>query len=342
MRAVLLAAGRGERLRPLTNELPKCLAPINGRPLIDYWLRNLAAIGVERFLINLHYRADMVQAYLESTPFARQVEFVHEESLLGTGGTLLANRRFLESGSTLVAHVDNLCQCDLAAFADAHRSRPEGTELTLMTFRTPDPRACGIVELDEHGTVRAFHEKAANPPGDLASAAVFIVEPSLIPRLEALGRPVFDLSKDVLPGMLGRMLAWHNTGYHRDIGTPEAWFAAQLDFPGDGRKLGAGAFWTGYWGASVEGPHATRIVAALKAACGADQVVRLGAFAAIGPRLIVTANRFRQADLPLLRDRYYPQTTLVLFWMVPASFSAAHLYGEHRIRSIGFCAEQAD
>jgi mannose-1-phosphate guanylyltransferase len=337
MRAVLLAAGRGERLRPLTDEIPKCLVPINGRPLIDYWLYNLSAIGVERFLVNLHYRRDMVRRYLESGSFASRIEFTHEPSLLGTGGTLLANRAFLQAGPTLVAHVDNLCQCNFGAFAAFHRDRPPGTELTMMTFHAPDPRACGIVELDESGVVTAFHEKSADPHGNLASAAVFIVEPSIMNELDGIGHKVIDLSRDTLPRLVGRMAAWHNDEYHRDIGTPQAWLAAQLDFPGDGREVRPARYWLNLW-RTPDTPRASRVLKAVITMWDAQKQCLVEPGKTKHPSALVVRDRFSRSDLRLLRDEADPKRTLVLYWRVPPSFRSAWLYAEAGIRSVAMCA----
>jgi mannose-1-phosphate guanylyltransferase len=336
---VLLAAGRGERLRPLTDEIPKCLVPINGRPLIDYWLYNLSAIGVARFLVNLHYRHDMVRRYLESGPFASRIDFAYEASLLGTGGTLLANRAFLQAGPTVVAHVDNLCQCDFRAFAAFHRDRPAGTELTVMTFHAPDPRACGIVETDRGGIVTAFHEKVADPPGDLASAAVFIVEPSVVDELSSLGREVVDLSRDILPRMVGRMAAWHNDEYHRDLGTPQAWLAAQLDFPGDGREVGPGRYWVRLW-RTPDTARALRLRKAMIAMSGARKQSSIEPGETEHLLDLIVRDRFSRSDTRLLREEVDPARTLVLYWHVPPSFRSARLYVEAGIRSVAICASQ--
>ncbi len=230
--ALLLAAGLGTRLRPLTDFVPKCLAPIRGRPLLEYWLRDLTQAGIDRIVVNTHYRADLVEAFVEHGPWADRVVLVREEVLLGTGGTLLANAARFPEGPLLVAHADNLSFFDVEAFIAAHAARPAGACLTMMTFTTDEPEQCGIVSTDGRGLVDAFHEKVANPPGNHANAAVYIVEPEVVAFIDSLGSAVVDISTEVLPHFLGRMTTWHNTGYHRDIGNLAAWRSAQHEYPG--------------------------------------------------------------------------------------------------------------
>jgi mannose-1-phosphate guanylyltransferase len=227
---LLLAAGFGTRLRPLTDRIPKCLVPIHGQPLLGLWLDMLLPSGIERILVNTHYLADEVRAFVAASPWRSSVDLVHEESLLGTGGTILRNRVFFGDGPFLVGHADNLTRFDVAAFIEAHRNRPAGVEITMMTFETDRPETCGIVELDDRGVVIGFHEKSPNPPGNRANAAVYIVEPGVVEFLASLCREVIDLSTEVLPRYLGRMATFHNADYHRDIGTPESLAAAHCEF----------------------------------------------------------------------------------------------------------------
>jgi mannose-1-phosphate guanylyltransferase len=230
VRALLLAAGLGTRLRPLTETVPKCLVPIHGRPLLGYWLDLLAPAGIEPILINTHYLADAVRQYVASSRWRDRIDLVHEDALLGTAGTALRNRAFFGGEAFLLAHADNLTCFDVAAFVAAHRRRRPGVEITMMTFETDSPRTCGIVEQDQDGVVRAFHEKVADPPGTRANAAVYIVEPSVLDALAGFGRDVIDLSTEVLPGYLGRIQAFHHAGYHRDIGSIEALRRAHAEF----------------------------------------------------------------------------------------------------------------
>jgi mannose-1-phosphate guanylyltransferase len=231
MRALLLAAGLGTRLRPLTNCLPKCLVPIHGRPLLDYWLETLLDHGVEQVLINTHYMAPVVQQYLKKSTWLPHITLVHEKTLLGTGGTILKNREFFKDEVFLVAHADNLTIFDLQNFLFKHTYRPIRAEMTMMVFETLDPQSCGIVSLDSQGVVQAFHEKVLNPPGNLANGAVYILEPSVVEWMASLGKKKVDLSTEVIPHFLGKIFTYHNSLYHRDIGTMESWIKANHDFP---------------------------------------------------------------------------------------------------------------
>ena len=230
MHALLLAAGLGTRLRPITDRIPKCLVPVRGKPLLQYWLELLLQNGIDSVLINTHYLPEVVRGFVLASEWRDRVTLVHEERLLGTGGTVLKNRDFFGSQPFLIAHADNLTRFDVSAFIRRHQQRPANTAITMMTFKTDDPRSCGIVDEDECGVLKGFYEKVANPPGDHANAAVYIFEPEVIEFLAHLGKEVIDLSTEVIPRFLGRIYTFHNAGYHRDIGNPESLRLAELEF----------------------------------------------------------------------------------------------------------------
>lgn len=231
MRALLLAGGIGSRLRPLTDTVPKCLVPIHGRPLLDYWLDMLFAGGeIERALVNTHWLAPVVNDHVSRSPWRDRIDLVHEPELLGTGGTILANRSYFGADAFLVAHADNLVSFTLSAFRAAHAARAAGTVMTMLAFQTDDPRSCGILECDSDGRVLAFHEKVENPPGTLANGAVYILESDVVRAAERVGRVFVDLSIDVIPTLVGRIQAWPTDGYHRDIGNVASLKRAEEEF----------------------------------------------------------------------------------------------------------------
>jgi mannose-1-phosphate guanylyltransferase len=230
LKALLLAAGLGTRLRPLTETVPKCLVPIRGKPLLAYWLDLLLPNGIERVLINTHYLAPRVGEFRAASPWRGQMTLVHEPELLGTGGTILANRAFFGKEPFLVAHADNLSRFSVADFLRTHRQRPRPALMTMMTFETDMPQTCGIVETDASGLVQRFHEKVARPPGNRANAAVYIIEPEVVEFLASLNKAVIDFSTEAIPHFLGKIATFHNADYHRDIGSPESLLAAGREY----------------------------------------------------------------------------------------------------------------
>jgi mannose-1-phosphate guanylyltransferase len=230
VRALLLAAGVGTRLRPLTDRVPKCLVPIHGTPLLEYWFRLLVEAQVERILVNTHYLPEAVSRFVQSSRWHPQVDLVYEPELLGTGGTILRNRAFFHNQAFLVAHADNLSRFDVRSFIARHVDRPPNTAMTMMTFDTDAPQTCGIVEEDYRGVVVDFHEKVHNPPGRRANGAVYIFEQEVVDFIAALNKQIVDLSTEVIPHFVGRICTYHNSDYHRDIGTPESLRKAEEEF----------------------------------------------------------------------------------------------------------------
>ncbi|MBI5129140.1 MAG: nucleotidyltransferase family protein [Rhodopseudomonas palustris] len=230
-KALLVAAGLGTRLHPLTQVLPKCLMPIAGRPLLGLWLAMLREAGFTEIVVNLHHHAELVSDYIRRSPWADQVVLAPEQELLGTAGTLLRHRARFAEGPTLFAHADNLSLFDPRAFLAAHAARPGDCAMTMMSFVTDHPQSCGILTRDAEGRVLQMDEKPQQPKGDLANAAVYVIEPEVIDFIASLGKPVVDFSTEVLPVFMGRIFSFHNASYHRDIGNPSSLALAQLDYP---------------------------------------------------------------------------------------------------------------
>ena len=229
VKALLLAAGLGTRLSPLTDNWPKCLMPIGNRPLLEYWLETLYSTNVSEVLVNLHHHFEIVQGFLNRQRFKNWVSSVYEEPILGTAGTLKANRHYFQDCTTLLVHADNWCQCDFTNFLNYHQKhRPKHCSITMMTFESPTPETCGIVEIDNDGVVLAFHEKSNNPPGNQANGAVYLLEPEVL-KLIVKNPDISDFSTEVLPHFMGHIVTWNNCGTHRDIGALPMLRLAQSD-----------------------------------------------------------------------------------------------------------------
>ena len=233
IRALLLAAGFGTRLRPLTLTTPKCLVPIGGKPLLERWLENLEACDCSDALVNTHYLADQVHAFLAERPKrTMNIQSTYEPELLGTAGTLLANQSFFEGSTGLLIHADNATDFDLKKLIAAHHQRPKGCLLTMLTFNTDNPQSCGIVEIDNQGVVQAFHEKAENPPGNQANGAIYIFDQEFIEVLNLKYKYSTDFSTEVLQDMTTYIFTCHTNNLFLDIGTPENLLKATNAFSG--------------------------------------------------------------------------------------------------------------
>ncbi len=216
MKAFLLAAGEGTRLRPLTYTIPKCLVPIKGKPLIGIWLDLLKRHGITDILINLHHFSYLVAEYLgKNIPQGLTVNTSYEEDLLGSAGTVLANKEFVEAEEQFfIAYADNLTDVNLSKMLDFHKSH-QGI-FTMGLFRSNMPEQCGVVELDNEGLITSFVEKPKAPLSNLVNAGVFLGNKELfkyIPQMKA------DFGFDVLPKLVGKAYGYVINEYLLDIGS---------------------------------------------------------------------------------------------------------------------------
>jgi len=223
VRAVLLAAGFGTRLRPLTDKIPKCLVPIKGRPLLDIWCESLLSAGVERILINLHYKHEIVESHIANSRYNEFVQTAFEPQLLGTAGTLVANSKFFEGNDGLLVHADNYSEVDIADLIIRHNSRPSSCLMTMLAFRTATPQTCGILEVDGENILQQMFEKSVESHGNLANGAMYVLSAKLISNLIN----ETDFSTQVIPKYLRKIYVVETDKTYIDIGTPESYQLAQ-------------------------------------------------------------------------------------------------------------------
>jgi len=227
MRAILLAAGLGTRLGELGRDTPKCLIQVGSEPLLGRLLKQLFDAGIEKVLINTHHRAGLIRDYVAQSAFASRVLVTHEPVLLGTAGTLRTNWDFFQGEPGIVLHGDNYFGGELPGLIETFDKRDEGIVGTVLVFESDRPSECGIIETDESGRVTAFHEKVSNPPGRTASAAVFVFSPEVRGSIAALEPDTPDISRDLIPRLIGQMNVHHAGGEVIDIGTPRGLNAAR-------------------------------------------------------------------------------------------------------------------
>jgi NDP-sugar pyrophosphorylase family protein len=201
MRAMLLAAGEGQRLRPLTDDRPKPMLPLGGKPLLEHNVRLLAAAGVEDIAINLHYRPEVIRAHFgDGSAFGVRIRYSEESELLGTSGAVKNLEDFFRGGPFFVVYGDNFTDIRLDRMIEQHVSR--GATCSIAVFHREDVTASGIVGIDAGDRIERFKEKPTESEvfSHWVSAGVFIVEPRVLEFIPP-GK-ASDFGRDVLPALL--------------------------------------------------------------------------------------------------------------------------------------------
>jgi mannose-1-phosphate guanylyltransferase len=217
---ILLSAGIGSRLGTLSDIWPKCLMPIKGIPLLDFWLSSLINLNFKDILVNTHHHAAEVRNFINRPIYKNYVTESFEKQLLGTAGTIRNNINYINGRSLLLIHADNWYEGNLLDFINYHfNSRPVNCVMTMMTFKCDNSRDCGVVELDDNRIMVDFHEKVVNHPSKIANAAIYILGPEVCNFIYN-NTSIVNFSEDVIPKFKGKIATWHNSGKVVDIGSP--------------------------------------------------------------------------------------------------------------------------
>lgn len=236
MKAFLLSAGLGSRLKPITNTIPKCLVQIAGHPMLDWWGKLLKENGVQEVLVNTHYLHKKVHEYIqEFNERETDIKFIefYEPDLLGSGGTIRENKEFVKNEPNfLICYADNLCNVNLKNLIEFHLQK-KGL-LTMALFRTDSPEQCGIAEMNNEGEIVEFIEKPQFPKGNLANAGLYVVNSQIFSFFPEEG--FTDFGKDILPGLIGQMYGWEINDYLIDIGTMSNYEKAKREWNYDYNK----------------------------------------------------------------------------------------------------------
>ena len=221
IKALLLAAGFGTRLRPLTANTPKCMVSINGKPLLEDWLDKLEQCGCRNTTVNTHYLAEKVENFLNEYKKKKnhEIRIFRETNLLGTAGTLRENAEFFKNSTGLVIHSDNVTDIKLEEVLNAHKERPNGCIITMVTFTTDKPQSCGIVKVNSKGIMTGFKEKPSRPEGNKANGAIYVISNEFFETFGNMSNTLTDFSSEILPRLVGKTFTYHTSGTYIDIGT---------------------------------------------------------------------------------------------------------------------------
>jgi mannose-1-phosphate guanylyltransferase len=232
LEAIILVGGQGTRLRPLTIGIPKPLLPSAGVPFIVHQLAKAAAAGITRVVMATAYRAEMFADVLgDGSAFGLEIDYVHEEVPLGTGGGIRNAAGTLRSGPddpVVVLNSDILSGHDLRAQLDAHEKADAA--VTLHLVEVPDPARFGCVPTDSGGRVTAFLEKARNPVTSQVNAGCYVFRRRVIDQMPA--GLVLSVERETFPSLIASgevVMGYVDTSYWLDVGTPEAFIRGSCD-----------------------------------------------------------------------------------------------------------------
>lgn len=231
MKALLIAGGLGTRLRPLTHTRPKHLLPIGNRPHIIHVLDLLERSGIKEVILLTSYLAEAFAGVMaDAEQRGMSIEVAHEPEPRGTAGAIKNAQSLIGDGSFFAFNGDVLTDADLEAMLRFHQD--SGGAGTILLTPVADPSAYGVVPIDDHGRVERFVEKPPpdEVPTNLINAGVYILEPSILDRIPP--DEVVSIEREVFPGLAsdGRLFGMPTDAYWMDIGTPEKYRQANLDW----------------------------------------------------------------------------------------------------------------
>ncbi len=225
--AIVLAGGLGTRLRSEVAELPKAMAPINGRPFLEYLFDYFLHHGITTVHLSVGYKADAIQAHFGSRYRELTLNYVSEEEPLGTGGAILKALKQAHSQTVLATNGDSIFACDLKAFGRFHAAHDSQLSLALKPMTNFD--RYGTVTLNNADRVTGFQEKQPQDSG-LISAGMYLINRNWLlakslPEKHSMERDVLEAfhAEDAMHG-------FQSSAYFLDIGIPEDFQKAQHEF----------------------------------------------------------------------------------------------------------------
>jgi mannose-1-phosphate guanylyltransferase/mannose-1-phosphate guanylyltransferase/phosphomannomutase len=294
MRAMVMAAGLGTRLRPLTYQVPKPMVPVVNRPIMEHILRLLKGHGFEQVIANLHWFPETIRnRFGQGSELGIELSYSHEEELLGTAGGVRNVSEYFGSEPFLVMAADALTDIDLAGLRAAHEAN-DGVA-TLAVKRVPNVSEFGVVIAGGDGRVQGFQEKPdpAEALSDLASCMIYVLDPEIFGYFP--DRPAVDFALDVFPALLEHDVPFHIhviDAYWNDVGSLDEYLRGNLDAVQGVVEVELGGTLLAESGgerASEEGEPGVRGRVLVGEGCEIDPSSRLDGPTTIGERCVIGA-----------------------------------------------------
>lgn len=220
-KVMLLAAGLGTRLTPLTDDIPKPMVPVLNRPVMEHLVRLLSRQGFRDIVVNLHYRPEEIESYFgNGGKWGVRLSYSREERLMGTAGGVKGCEEFFEGGTFLVLSGDALTDLDLGELLSYHYEKR--AMATVVVTGVDDTSAYGVVVFDEEGRITGFQEKPteAEAASRVANSGIYVFEPSVLDLIPG-GSP-YDFGRELFPRLVETneaLFAWEHDYYWNDVGS---------------------------------------------------------------------------------------------------------------------------
>lgn len=225
-RVILLAAGLGSRLRPITDHMPKCMVPVSGRPILEHNIIWLKRFGITQIVINLHYLPDIVQDYFgDGSRWGVNITYSIEEEILGTSGGVKRVASYFQDNPFLVWYGDNLSHCDIGKLFTLHQTR--GGLATMALCYRENVSASGIVGLGIDDRIIAFLEKpeSENVFSHWVNAGIYVLDVKVLELIPA--QKFSDFGRDIFPEALKKGFSLY--GYRLSQEEGLWWIDTQAD-----------------------------------------------------------------------------------------------------------------
>jgi NDP-sugar pyrophosphorylase family protein len=227
-KALILAGGKGTRFKPITDEIPKPMIPLQGKPIIQHTIDLLKKYGIREIYISVGYKADKFKEYFgDGSKFGVKINYIEETEPMGTAGPLKLAKEYLNE-TFVMCNADELKDIDLIDMCLFHKEN--GAKATIALTTVNDPSAYGVAKM-QGAKILEFIEKPANPPSNLINAGLYILEPEVI---DMVPEGFCMVEKQIFPNIAQdqKLYGYHFTGQWYDTGNLERYAKALKEWKG--------------------------------------------------------------------------------------------------------------
>ncbi len=216
--AIILAGGKGTRLQSLLHDIPKCMAPVNGKPFISYIIDYLVQSNISKVIISVGYRKEYIISNLNDIYSGIEIIFSQEDVPLGTGGAIKAAMKYMETDLALVLNGDTFFRPDLHAMLNMHTS--QNADLSIAAKKMPDVSRYGKIICNEKGKIISFAEKNISSEAGLINGGIYLIGNNLFDKFHA---EVFSIENEFFKQKVSELhfQAFISEAEFLDIGIPE-------------------------------------------------------------------------------------------------------------------------